>query len=273
MSDTRPLHIADIKAKKQASGKIVALSLYDYAMAKIADQYCDILLVGDSLGMVVYGMENTLNVTLDMMINHGRAVARAAQHALVVVDMPFGCYEESQEQAYRNARKVMARTGAQAIKLEGGEVMAATVEFLVNRGIPVMGHVGLTPQHINRYGGFKVQGRDEDNARQIINDTIAIENAGAFACVLETIPKSLAKDITAKITIPTIGIGAGVHCDGQILVANDMLGMNKDKKSPKFVRQYTTLGGDIEQAMKNYQKSVHSEDPENRFPNDDESYS
>ncbi|MEL6100437.1 MAG: 3-methyl-2-oxobutanoate hydroxymethyltransferase [Pseudomonadota bacterium] len=245
----------DIRARK--GGKpIVSLTAYTTPMAVMMDAHCDFVLVGDSVGMVLHGLSSTLGVTMDMMILHGRAVARGLRRAMLVVDMPFGSYEESPEQAFRNAARLMAETGAAAVKLEGGVVMADTIEFLVARGIPVMAHIGLTPQSINTLGGYKVQGRGEA-ADALLADAKAVSEAGAFAVVLEKVPENLANEITLAIDIPTIGIGASSQCDGQILVVDDMLGLFTAFK-PKFVKRYASLGEQGEAAIAAYAEEVRA---------------
>lgn len=245
----------DIKAMKGAT-PIVSLTAYTTPMAALMDDACDFVLVGDSLGMVVHGLPNTLSVTMDMMILHGKAVARGLKTAMMVVDMPFGSYEESPAQAFRNAARIMAETGAAAVKLEGGAHMAETIAFLVARGVPVMAHIGLTPQSVNTLGGYKVQGR-ESGAEALLRDAHAVDQAGAFAVVLEKLPASLADRITAEIAIPTIGIGASPQCDGQILVLDDMLGLFTAFK-PKFVKRYTSLGDETARAVAAYAAEVRA---------------
>jgi 3-methyl-2-oxobutanoate hydroxymethyltransferase len=238
-------------------------------MARISDPHCDVLLVGDSLGMVIHGLPSTLGVTLEMMILHGQAVMRGSQHALVVIDMPFGSYEEGPEQAFRHAARVVMETGAAAVKLEGGAHMAETIRFLVQRGIPVMAHVGLTPQSVNVMGGYKVVGRAEEGAK-VMADARAVEEAGAFSVVLEKIPVGLAGRVTEALTIPTIGIGAGSVCDGQVLVVDDMLGLFTDFR-PKFVRRYAELGRATEEAVAAYAADVRARrfpGPEHVFPDE-----
>ncbi|UXN04421.1 3-methyl-2-oxobutanoate hydroxymethyltransferase [Bartonella sp. HY406] len=245
---------------------IVSLTAYHVFMAQIADQYCDFLLVGDSVGMVVHGLSSTIPVTLEMMITHGQAVMRGTQRAMVIIDMPFGSYEESPEQAFRNAARIMQETGCGGVKLEGGMKQAATVKFLTERGIPVMGHIGLTPQSFNTFGGFKTQGRNEESWQEIEKDAKAIEEAGAFAVVIEGVVEPLAKKITQMVAIPTIGIGASNACDGQVLVMEDMLGMSNHKA--KFVRQYANFEHAMDRAFAQY-----AEDVKNRaFPSEDEVY-
>ncbi|MDQ7774883.1 MAG: 3-methyl-2-oxobutanoate hydroxymethyltransferase, partial [Paracoccus aminovorans] len=223
----------DIRARKGAA-PVVCLTAYTTPMAQLVDAHCDVTLVGDSLGMVLHGLPSTLGVTIEMMILHGRAVMRGAMRSCVVIDMPFGSYEEGPAQAFRNAARLMAETGCRAVKLEGGRHMAETVAFLVARGIPVMGHVGLTPQAVNTLGGYKVQGRGHHEADRIAVDAAALADAGAFAVVLEKLPSALGARISAEIAVPTIGIGAGVDCDGQVLVVDDMLGLFTAFR-PKFV--------------------------------------
>ncbi|WP_375668957.1 3-methyl-2-oxobutanoate hydroxymethyltransferase [Bartonella sp. MR168JLCBS] len=256
---------SEIRTRK-GQQPIVSLTAYQAYTARIADPYCDILLVGDSVGMVVYGFETTLPVNLDMMILHGQAVVRGSQKALVVIDMPFGSYEESPEQAFLNASRILAQTGCGAVKLEGGVYIAETIDFLCKRGIPVMGHIGLTPQAVNRFGGFKTQGRKQSDWQRIEADGAAIEEAGAFAIVLEGIVEPLAVKLTEKLSIPTIGIGASNQCDGQVLVMEDMLGYGAHV--PKFVRRYGDLEQAMETAIKNYAKDVTSR----AFPADNEVY-
>ena len=245
----------DIRAMKGGT-PIVSLTAYTTPMAQMMDAHCDFVLVGDSVGMVLHGLPSTLGVTMDMMVMHGRAVARGLSSAMMVVDMPFGSYEESPAQALRNAARIMAETGAAAVKLEGGQHMAETIAFLVARGIPVMAHIGLTPQSINTLGGYKVQGRGDDGA-VLMADARAVADAGAFAVVLEKVPATLADEITAAIELPTLGIGASAGCDGQILVVDDMLGLFTAFKA-KFVKRYATLGADGEAAIAAYAEEVRA---------------
>jgi len=245
----------DITAKKGVE-PIVSLTSYHAHTAAIADAYCDFLLVGDSLGMVMHGYETTVPVPLDLMIMHGRAVVRGARRALVVVDMPFGTYEESPSVAFRNAAKVMKETDCGAVKIEGGRRMSETIRFLVDRGIPVMAHIGLTPQSINVLGGFKAQGQTAHQWAAIEEDARLVAAAGAFAVVLEAIAAPLASQITAAIPIPTIGIGAGCGCDGQILVMEDMLGLSP--RVPKFVKEFGSVGAVIEGAIRSYAGEVRA---------------
>ncbi|MEL6565017.1 MAG: 3-methyl-2-oxobutanoate hydroxymethyltransferase [Pseudomonadota bacterium] len=235
---------------------IVSLTAYTTPMAHMMDAHCDFVLVGDSVGMVLHGLPSTLGVTMDMMVMHGRAVGRGLASAMMVVDMPFGSYEESPAQAFRNAARIMAETGAAAVKLEGGQHMAETIAFLVSRGVPVMAHIGLTPQSINTLGGYKVQGRGDAGAALMV-DAQAVAEAGAFSVVLEKVPATLADKITQAIAIPTIGIGASAGCDGQILVVDDMLGLFTAFKA-KFVKRYAELGTDGEAAIAAYAADVRA---------------
>lgn len=247
--------ILDIRSHK-GKEPIVALTAYTAPMARLLDPHVDILLVGDSVGMVVYGMESTLPVTLDMMIAHGRAVVRASKQALVIIDMPFGSYQVSPEQAFTSASRVMVETGAGGVKIEGGAEMADTVRFLTQRGIAVMGHVGLMPQHFNALGGYRYRGRDDREAKRILEDALAVEAAGAFAVVIEGVREDVARGITGKLSVPTIGIGASPACDGQVLVTEDLLGVSG--YAPSFVKRYADLGAVVEKAVKTYAKEVRS---------------
>ncbi|MHA1538964.1 MAG: 3-methyl-2-oxobutanoate hydroxymethyltransferase [Alphaproteobacteria bacterium] len=248
--------ILDIKSLKN-SAKIVCLTAYTAPMAKILDQHVDILLVGDSLGMVVYGFDSTLPVTTKMMENHGAAVVRGSEKALTVVDLPFGSYQKSKEQAFKTAAKMMQRTGCDAVKLEGGSEMAETIAFLTSRGIPVMAHIGLQPQSVNALGGYKAVREEE----KLLQDAKAVEEAGAFATVIEGTQESIAAKITAQTTLPTIGIGASLACDGQVLVTDDLLGLFADF-TPKFVEKYATLNATISDAIKTFAADVRAE----KFP-------
>lgn len=245
----------DIRAMKGKT-PIVSLTAYTTSMAQVLDPHCDFVLVGDSVGMVLHGLPSTLGVTMEMMILHAQAVHRGLGKAMMVVDMPFGSYEQGPEQAFKNAARLMSETNAGAVKLEGGAHMAETIAFLVARGVPVMAHVGLTPQSTNTLGGYKVQGRG-DAAALLIADAHAVAQAGAFAVVLEKVPQSLADQITAEVDIPTIGIGASAGCDGQILVVDDMLGLFTAFK-PKFVKRYATLGEQAEAAVADYAAEVRA---------------
>ena len=255
-----------IRARK-GGPPIVMLTSYHAHTARIVDKHCDVILVGDSLGMVMHGFETTIPVTLDMMILQGHAVMRGSRRALVVIDMPFGTYEASKEQAFLSAARVMKETGCGAIKVEGGQRMAETIAFLVERGIPVMGHVGLTPQSINAIGGFKAQGRDPADWERIEADARAVDDAGAFAVVVEAVAEPLAARITAEVAIPTIGIGASSACDGQVLVLEDMLGLSP--RVPKFVKRFTELGPSIDAAVEAYAAEVRAR----TFPGPDHVYS
>ena len=254
-SPVRPVLPPDIRARK-GGRPLVVLTAYSTPVARLVDAHCDVVLVGDSVGMVIHGLPSTLGVTMEMMILHGRAVVRGAGKAMPVIDMPFGSYEESPQQAFRNASRLMAETGAPAVKLEGGVHMAETIAFLTARGVPVMAHVGLTPQAVNTLGGYKVVGRAGE-AEKVMADARAIEEAGAFSVVLEKVPEGLAARITQALTIPTIGIGAGVRCDGQVLVVDDMLGLFTDFR-PKFVKRYAELGKAADEAIAAYAAEVRS---------------
>jgi 3-methyl-2-oxobutanoate hydroxymethyltransferase len=264
-NEIRRLTAPDIRARKGGE-PIVSLTSYHAHTAQLVDRYCDVILVGDSLGMVMHGLETTVPVTLDMMILQGHAVMRGSKRALVVVDMPFGSYEASKEQAFMNAARVMKETGCGAIKVEGGRRLAETVAFLTERGVPVMGHVGLTPQAINTIGSFRAQGREEKDWGPIEDDARAVADAGAFALVIEAVAEPLARRITEQVKIPTIGIGASAACDGQILVLEDMLGLSP--RVPRFVKRYGDLGPGIEAAIGAYAKDVRSR----AFPGPDQVY-
>ncbi len=260
--------VPEIIKMKQRGEKITCLTAYDYSFARILDEAgVDILLVGDSLGCVVQGRENTLSVTLDEMIYHTRAVARGTEHALVVGDMPFLSYQASKEQAVQNAGRFLQEAGAEAVKLEGGVAMRETIAKIVEVGIPVMGHVGLTPQSIHRFGGYKIQGKGKDQREAVLRDALAVEEAGSFALVLEAIPRELAGEITGRLSVPTIGIGAGASCDGQVLVIHDMLGLFQDF-TPKFVKRYADLKGVITTAVKQFVGEVRAE----KFPGEEHSF-
>jgi 3-methyl-2-oxobutanoate hydroxymethyltransferase len=264
--EIRRLTAPDIRARKGGE-PIVSLTSYHAHTARLVDRYCDVILVGDSLGMVMHGLETTVPVTLDMMILQGRAVMRGSRRALVVVDLPFGSYEASSEQAFLTAARVMKETGCGAIKVEGGRRMAGTIAFLVERGVPVMGHIGLTPQSINTIGSFRAQGRDQEDWAPIEDDARAVADAGAFSVVIEAVAEPLARRITAAIPIPTIGIGGSVACDGQILVLEDMLGLSP--RVPRFVKRYGDLGPSIEAAVAAYAADVRKRafpGPEHVYP-------
>jgi 3-methyl-2-oxobutanoate hydroxymethyltransferase len=258
--------IPDIAERKKKNEKIAALTAYDYLMAQILDEAgMDIILVGDSLGMVFAGYSTTIPITMNEMIYHAKIVNRVVQKSLVIVDMPFMSYQVSVEEALRNAGRFLKEAEVQGVKLEGGENVAEIVAKLVSFGIPVMGHIGLVPQSINRFGGYKLQGKDPEIAMQLKRDAKILEEAGAFSIVLEKIPATLAAEITTSISIPTIGIGAGPHCDGQILVSQDLLGMF-EKFRPRFVRRYAELGTQMRSAFKSYIDDVKA----GSFPGRDE---
>ena len=265
-AETRRLTAPDIRARK-GGPPIVSLTSYHAHTARLVDQHCDVILVGDSLGMVMHGMESTLPVTLEMMILQGQAVMRGSRRALVVVDMPFGSYEEGRETAFRSAARILKETGCGAIKLEGGSRMAETIRFLVERGVPVMGHVGLTPQSILALGSFKAQGRDRADWPAILDDARAVAEAGAFSVVVEAVAEPLGRAITEAVPIPTIGIGASPACDGQILVLEDMLGLTP--RAPKFVKRFGDIGPSIAKAVEDYAREVRERTfpaPENTYP-------
>jgi len=257
---TNRITIPDIRARK-GQVPLVCLTAYSTPMARLLDPHVDMMLVGDSVGMVLYGMKNTLGVSLDMMIAHGAAVGRGAKRSCVILDMPFASYQESPESAFRAAARVMALTGCAGIKLEGGEEMADTISFLTRRGIPVLGHVGLQPQSVHAAGGYRAHGRDPVEAERIMNDAHAVANSGAFALVIESTVESLARQITASLAIPTIGIGASPACDGQVLVSEDILGLFTDFR-PRFVKRYAELAEPAEDAIKRFADDVRA----HRFP-------
>jgi len=257
--ETKALTPFEIAARKGKT-PLVCLTAYTTPVARLVDAHADIVLVGDSVGMVLHGLPSTLGVTMEMMILHGKAVRRGLDRALMVVDMPFGSYEESPKQAFRNAARLMAETNCAAVKLEGGEPMAETIRFLAARGIPVMAHIGLTPQAVNALGGYRIQGRGAD-AERIRSDSRAVADAGAFAVVMEKVPEDLARRLTGELAVPTIGIGASPACDGQILVIDDMLGLFGDFR-PKFVKRYAELGAAASAAIATYAQEVR----ERRFP-------
>jgi len=252
--------------KRKGGEPLVMLTAYTVRMAQLLDPHCDILLVGDSLGQVIYGLPSTLPVTLDMMCAHGAAVVRGSYHSVVVIDMPFGSYEASPQAAFASAARIMAETGAAAVKLEGGVAMAPTVAFLSERGIPVMGHVGLTPQAVNALGGYGARGRNEAEQTKILADARAIADAGAFAIVAEGILEPLARTITAEVACPVIGIGASAQCDGQVLVTEDMLGLFE--RTPRFVKTFDDMAGRISAAVETYARDVRSR----TFPGVDQTY-
>jgi 3-methyl-2-oxobutanoate hydroxymethyltransferase len=248
-------------SERKSGIPIVALTAYSAQIGRILDRHCDLILVGDSLGMVLYGLPTTIGVTLEMMIAHGRAVVRATEKACVIVDMPFGSYQESPEVAFRNAARLMADTGCSGVKIEGGVEMASTAAFLVARGVPVLAHVGLTPQSVNTLGGFRVQGRDEAAAERLLADAAAMADAGVFAMVVEGTVEPLARRVTEAVVVPTIGIGGSVACDGQILVTDDVIGLFEDF-TPKFAKRYAEVGAAVGTAVQTYAEDVR----ERRFP-------
>jgi 3-methyl-2-oxobutanoate hydroxymethyltransferase len=264
-SPMKRLTVPKVQAMKGGE-PIVMLTAYTMRMAQLLDPHSDVLLVGDSLGQVIYGLPSTIPVTLDMMCAHGAAVVRGSWHAVVAIDMPFGSYEESPEQAFRNASRIMKETGAAAVKLEGGEAMAETVAFLTRRGIPVIGHVGLTPQAVNLLGGYGARGRDDAEARKILADARAISEAGAFLLVLEGVMEEIAAEATQAVGCPTIGIGASPSCDGQVLVTEDMLGLFE--RTPRFVKRYDDLASRIGEAAAQYAAEVRSR----AFPTEEQLY-
>jgi 3-methyl-2-oxobutanoate hydroxymethyltransferase len=261
----RRITASDIAARK-GKAPVVCLTAYSAPMAEVLDDHCDLLLVGDSVGMVVHGLPNTVGVTLEMMILHGQAVMRGARKALVVVDMPFGSYEADPHEAYVNATRVLKETGAQAIKLESGPTVPETIGYLTRRGVPVMGHVGLRPQSVLVEGGFRAKGRTAAERKAVVEEAKATADAGAFCIVVEGVAESVAGEVTTQVSIPTIGIGASAACDGQILVVDDMLGLFD--WTPKFVRRYADLRGEIGRAVQAYAEDVR----ERRFPGAGETY-
>jgi 3-methyl-2-oxobutanoate hydroxymethyltransferase len=263
------LTVPKIRARKtdgESGEPLVMLTAYTARQAQLLDSHCDLLLVGDSLAQVIYGLPSTIPVTLDMMANHAAAVVRGSYHAVVVVDMPFGSYEASKEQAFESAAMLLKQSGAAAVKLEGGAQMAETVAFLTQRGIPVMGHVGLTPQAVNVLGGYAARGRSDAEADKIVGDAKALDDAGAFAIVIEGVVEPIAIAATEAVSCPTIGIGASARCDGQVLVAEDMLGMFE--RVPRFVKKYEDLAGIIENTAAKYAEEVRAR----RFPSEDQTY-
>lgn len=260
--------VPEIGKMKQRGEKITCLTAYDYSFARILDEAgIDMLLVGDSVGCVVQGQVNTLAVTMDEMIYHTKAVARGRQRALLVGDMPFLSFQVSGEQAVLNAGRLLKEAGAEAVKLEGGVAVQETIAAIVRAGIPVMGHIGLTPQSVHRFGGYKIQGKEPKRREDLLRDALAVEEAGAFALVLEGMPMDLAKQITERMTIPTIGIGAGAHCDGQVLVIHDMLGLFHDF-TPKFVKPYADLRAAMTTAIQTFIEEVR----EQKFPTPEHSF-
>lgn len=257
----KPIRVPDLRSMKERGEKIAALTAYDVAMARLLDRAgIDMILVGDSLGMVVLGFENTLPVTLDMMIHHTKAVSRGAKRALIVADMPFLTFQLSIEEAMRNAGRLIQEGGAAAVKIEGGRQIVDTAKRLVDIGVPVMGHLGLTPQSVHQLGGFRPQGRDSEAAEKLVKDAELLESAGAFAIVLESIPADLSGRVTASLKIPTIGIGAGTQCDGQVLVINDVLGLS-DGPIPPFAKQYAQVAETILSTARAYIEDVRAGGP------------
>lgn len=262
----KPVTVSAIR-KAKGETPLVCLTAYATPVAEALDEACDLLLVGDSLGMVVYGLPSTIPVTLEMMIAHGAAVVRGAKHALVVVDLPFGSYQESPAQAFRSAARILAETGCGAVKLEGGAVMAETIAFLTKRGVPVLAHIGLQPQSVNALGGYAARGRQAEEAETIVADAVAVAEAGAFAIVVEGVVAPLAHRITDAVRVPTIGIGASAECDGQILVTDDMMGVTFGHV-PKFVRRYADVGETMKAAAAAYAADVRAR----RFPAEEHLY-
>lgn len=256
-----------LKTNGNSFSKLVCVTAYDYSFAKLIDGEVDIVLVGDSVGMVVQGKENTLSVTLEEMIYHTKAVARGIEQSHLCVDMPFMTYQLSSTEALRNAGRLVAEGGAHSVKLEGGVSIARTVEKITQAGIPVLGHIGLTPQSVHQMGGYKIQGKTQSAREALFQDALALEDSGAFAIVLESIPSELAQLITEKVKIPTIGIGAGPHCDGQVLVLHDLLGLNSDFK-PRFVKQYAQMGDWVKKAVQEFSKEVQT----TQFPSQEHSF-
>ncbi|UCD23954.1 MAG: 3-methyl-2-oxobutanoate hydroxymethyltransferase [Gemmatimonadota bacterium] len=264
----RPVRTLDIRAMKEAGDKIVALTAYDALFGSLVDESgADIILVGDSVNTVLCGRDTTLSATLDQMIYHGSIVRRGVRRALLTIDMPYLSYQVSIEDAKRNCGRVMKETGAEAVKLEGGRSVAPTVEALVEIGIPVMGHVGFTPQSVHAMGGHRVQGRKAGDRERIVEDAKALERAGAFSVVLELMPSDVAQSVTEAINVPTIGIGSGPHCDGQVLVLHDMLGLN-DRFSAKFLKRYANLADSVRSAVKQFEADVRS----GRYPDSSHTY-
>lgn len=265
----RRLTVPRIRARKKdgvTEEPIVMLTAYTARQAQLLDAHCDILLVGDSLAQVIYGLESTVPVTLEMMANHAAAVVRGSYHSVVVVDMPFGSYEASKEQAFESASFLLKQSGAAAVKLEGGEAMAETVAFLNQRGIPVMGHIGLTPQAVNVLGGYAARGHSDSEAEKIVSDAKALDDAGAFAIVIEGVVEPIAIEATKAVSCPTIGIGASAQCDGQVLVTDDMLGMFD--RVPRFVKQYEDIASIIEKTVATYAEEVRARS----FPSEEQTY-
>jgi 3-methyl-2-oxobutanoate hydroxymethyltransferase len=263
------LTVPAIRKRKQdgvTQEPIVVLTAYTARQAQLLDPHCDLLLVGDSLGQVIYGLPSSVPVTLDMMAAHGAAVVRGSYHAAVIVDMPFGAYEQSPQQAFESASRLLKETGCAGVKLEGGEAMAETISFLSQRGIPVMGHVGLTPQAVNVLGGYNSRGRSDEEARKIVADAVALDQAGAFAIVVEGVVEPIAVEVTKAVSCPTIGIGGSAQCDGQVLVTEDMLGMFE--RVPRFVKRYAQIAEIISGAAESYAREVR----DRSFPGIEQTY-
>lgn len=258
---------SDIRARKNAPEPLVCLTAYTAPMAQLLDPHCDVLLVGDSIGMALYGMENTLGVTLEMLIAHGQAVMRKARRSCVLIDLPYGTYEDSPQQAYQSALRLMTETGCDGVKLEGGREMVETIGFLSSQGLPVMAHIGLKPQSVVKEGGYKIKGKTEEEAEALLEDARAVEAAGAFAILIEGTVEPVACTITQSVSIPTIGIGASSACDGQILVTEDLLGLTVDH-TPKFVKTYANLGAMITEAVSSYAADVRARS----FPSENHVY-
>jgi len=260
--------VLDFKRKKLSAEKITMLTAYDYTMARIVDEGdIDAILVGDSLGMAVLGYESTVPVTMEEMLHHTKAVRRGTHRAFLIADMPFMSYQTSDEEAVRNAGRFVKEAGAEAVKIEGGAEVVSRIKAILNAGIPVLGHIGLTPQSVNKLGGYKVQGRSPDSGKELLKSAVSLERAGSFAVVLECVPKVLARKITDKLTIPTLGIGAGKDCDGQVLVTHDIIGYF-DKFKPKFVKQYAKINASIVEAVNSFKQDVET----GTFPDDEHSF-
>ncbi len=255
-----------LQEKAANKQKIVAVAAYTAPIAQLAEEYCDIILVGDSLGMVIYGLDSTLPVTVNLMINHGQAVVNATKKAFIIVDMPYGSYQTGAEQACRNAMRILKKTGCDAVKLEGGAEIADTVAYLTERGVPVVGHIGLLPQHVKQLGGYKIQGKTSDATKKLAEAAKVLEAAGAFMLVVEGVKAAAVKKIKQKTKLPLIGIGASAECAGQILVADDLLGMSAAQ--PKFVKNYAQLNETISTAFADYARDVREE----KFPTEEHTY-
>jgi len=267
MTEIKRFTIDDVKNCKKSGAPLVCLTSYTTPITKIIDKHCDIILVGDSLGMVIYGMENTLGVTLDMMINHGKAVIRAKPSSFVIIDMPYGTYEDNPDQAYKAARLLIDETSCDAVKIEGGADMEETINHLSNNNIPVMAHIGLKPQSVVKESGYKVKGKTNQEVHDLLEDAKAAENSGAFAILIEGTIEHVSREITNSVNIPTVGIGASSACDGQILVIDDMLGLNTDHTA-KFVKQYANMADEIDKAVANYSTEVRNR----TFPSENHVY-